>query len=109
LSPWFTAERRDDGVVVMSGELDASSVAALEAFLGRTSPLRLDLSQISFIDSTALHVLVRHQQRLGPDFAIVETSDVVRRLFHLTGLTTTLVPTEPPDSDAVPPEPSSGV
>jgi anti-sigma B factor antagonist len=55
--------------------------------------LVIDLSEVSFLDSTALSVLVGALRRLRPfggAIAIVSAEPDVRRLFEITGLETTL-------------------
>lgn len=58
-------ESRMDGSVRLSltGKLDVATTPALEArltgFRARKSPVRLDLSNLDFIDSTGLHMLIR--------------------------------------------------
>jgi anti-sigma B factor antagonist len=58
-------ERREDGRVRLSllGELDLASVPALDSCLRslreQNQPVRLDLSQLDFIDSTGIHLLYR--------------------------------------------------
>jgi anti-anti-sigma factor len=63
--PFEIQESTEDGCVRLSvtGELDLLSAPVLEDRLARfrafKSPVRLDLSQLEFIDSTGLHMLVR--------------------------------------------------
>jgi anti-anti-sigma factor len=58
-------ESQVDGYVrlTLTGELDLLATPVLEDRLSRLrafkSPVRLDLSQLEFIDSTGLHLLVR--------------------------------------------------
>ncbi len=79
-------------VLRLKGELDVSSSAALEDELQRVngaSVIVLDLSELAFIDSTGLGVLVKTHQRMreeGDQLAVVEGSGQVKRLLELTGL-----------------------
>ncbi len=79
-------------MLALKGELDVSSSAALEEELQRVngaSVIVLDLTDLEFIDSTGLGVLVKTHQRLreeGDQLAIVEGSGQVKRLLELTGL-----------------------
>jgi anti-anti-sigma factor len=64
--PSFEIRESQDGVrtrLSLSGDLDMQSVPELEHRLARLraarTPVRLDLSKLSFIDSTGLHLLVR--------------------------------------------------
>jgi len=79
-------------VLLLSGELDLSSAAALEDELQRVGDLSLvivDLTGLAFIDSTGLGVLVRAHQRMhehGNLLALVQGEGQVSRLLQLTGL-----------------------
>ena len=78
----------------LSGELDASSVSVLEhaaehQFEMGVSALTLDLSELMFIDSTGLAVVVlvsRLCERDGRPLEIVPGPRSVQRLFEITGL-----------------------
>jgi anti-sigma B factor antagonist len=85
------------GVVVVRGEIHVSSAPELSARLaaaldrGITS-LVLDLSQVEFIDSTGLSVLLNVLRRLtqrGGSLALVCTNPTVLRLFEITRLEST--------------------
>ncbi|HET9074085.1 MAG TPA: STAS domain-containing protein [Solirubrobacteraceae bacterium] len=95
MEPHFQVEvSREDrrAILRLRGELDVSSSPALEDELSRVSGLPvivLDLSDLEFIDSTGLGVLVKSHQRVrdeGGRLAIVEGGGQVRRLLELTGL-----------------------
>ncbi len=89
-------ESRIDGSVRLSltGKLDIASTPTLEDRLtglrARKSPVRLDLSNLDFIDSTGLHMLIRMvgdarikhwQLRIDP--AVAPQVMSVFRLVHL--------------------------
>lgn len=85
------------GVVAVQGEIHVSSAPELSGRLadaldrGVTS-LVLDLSQVEFIDSTGLSVLLNVLRRLtqrGGALVIVCTNPTVLRLFEITRLETT--------------------
>jgi len=86
---------RDDRVV-LSGELDASTCIILDDWLDQydnVGPLVLDMSEVSFIDSSGLRVLVAQQQestKHGNVFEVVDASRAALRLFQVTGLTEVL-------------------
>ena len=80
--------------VVPIGELDLVSVNVLDRALcelleaGFTC-LVLDLSRLTFIDSTGIHLVLRYQQRLEPDdrqFSLIPGPPQVQRVLELTGL-----------------------
>lgn len=91
----FLVEARHEGrarVLKLSGELDVASSGALEQSVDEVSDydrLVIDLSDLEFIDSTGLSVLVAaHQQAVaaGREFCVVQGSGQVQRLLALAGL-----------------------
>jgi anti-sigma B factor antagonist len=84
---------RDTSVVAVEGELDLSTAPRLKWMLidslaaGR-SQLVLDLSRTSFMDSTALGVLVGVRRKLGATdrLAIVCTQADVLKIFEYAGM-----------------------
>jgi anti-sigma B factor antagonist len=79
-------------VIVVSGELDVASSQELERELARVSDAALiviDLSPVTFIDSTGLGIVISAHQRameLGHRLAVVRGGGQVDRLLSLTGL-----------------------
>ena len=81
-------------LVSVSGELDLSTSECLEARIEEagavgTGAVVVDLSETSFIDSTALSVLVRETKRLegrGHVLAVVTNDPRTRRVVEVTGL-----------------------
>ena len=88
------AERGDETVIAFTGDLDVSTRRpardTLQAALGEgTGPLVLDLTDIEFLDSTGLTVLVNtanEAKRLGRPFTIVVPDGQARRTLELSGL-----------------------
>jgi anti-anti-sigma factor len=88
--------RREDRatVVAVTGELDLASSPALDQELERVSRsdtelLILDLSELEFMDSTGLSVLIKANQRAqdaGKRFGVLKGSPQVQRLLSLTGV-----------------------
>ena len=72
-------------VVHVAGELDLASVADLEAALLRGRPatrLVLDLSECSFLDSSAIHVILAEAERrrgVGGAMVVVAPNAAIRR------------------------------
>jgi anti-anti-sigma factor len=94
LSVDSTSERGRDRLVV-SGELDAFSAPDLKSVVGAASSaeVALDLSAVTFIDSSGLAMIVESHQRLaaeGRRLVITRRSDIVQRLFDLTGVASRL-------------------
>jgi anti-anti-sigma factor len=84
--------RGDHALVRLSGELDLSGVERLEGELERLSDeshLVLDLTRLSFIDSSGLRALLAawgRSQQDGHSLTIVRGPDDVHRIFELTGM-----------------------
>ena len=88
-----TAEALEDARLVRAtGEIDVSSVDTLrrelDAARGEAATVLLDMSRVTFIDSTGLHLLLEtSRDSAGSDwgFVIVRPSGVVQRLLQVTG------------------------
>ena len=85
--------REQQGVVRVRGELDVATAASLEKLLlrprKRGEVVQLDLTELGFMDSTGLRVLLRAQQaaeRGGWEVVLTGASAPVRRLFELSGV-----------------------
>ncbi|HWJ51123.1 MAG TPA: STAS domain-containing protein [Solirubrobacteraceae bacterium] len=96
LVPFSIAQRDVDkrcSVIAIEGELDLATAPRLKWMLvdalatGRAG-LVVDLSRASFMDSTALGVLVGVNRSLDPDarLAIVCDGDAVSKIFELSGM-----------------------
>lgn len=79
-------------MLTLHGELDVSSSPVLEDEFHRVEGpglLVVDLTQLEFLDSTGLGVLVKHHQHrrdAGSRLVLIEGGGQVRRLLELTGL-----------------------
>jgi len=81
-------------LIEVVGEVDAATVAQLSAYIEREHPdaglpLVLDLSGVSFMDSSGLHVLVQQHQRQeehGAGLYLAAPHARVRRILELTGV-----------------------
>jgi len=91
--------------LLLSGELDLAVVAELEATIRGlcgegVSGIELDLSQLTFMDSSGLRVVLGAQALCaehGYDFLVIPGGGQVQRLLELTGTTDIL-----PLADAAP-------
>lgn len=89
----------DSTTVYATGEVDYGTASRLRSVLvelvhGRERNVILDLSQVTFIDSTALSVLVQAKQRFdsaGQNLVVVGTQPRVSRVLELAGLNDYLV------------------
>jgi anti-sigma B factor antagonist len=84
----------DVGVVVLEGEIDIYSAPEFKEVLvngieGGARRMIVDLTMVTFIDSTALGVLVSGAKRVRPrngNLDIVCTDENIIRIFEITGL-----------------------
>ena len=94
----FRIEEQVDGVppvIAVSGEIDVATAPQLRECLHRViaqgeSTIVLDLLEVTFLDSTALGVLVGGLKRcreLGGDLHIVVADPRIVKIFEITGLT----------------------
>jgi anti-sigma B factor antagonist len=80
--------------VVLTGELDLSTIDRLEQELARVegdgpAVVALDLSRLTFLDSSGLRVIVGADQRARREnrrFVVVRGPDTVQRVFSITRL-----------------------
>jgi anti-sigma B factor antagonist len=89
-------ERRDHGVPVVevTGEIDVATAPqlreSLHEVIARGNPtLVLDLLAVTFLDSTALGVLVGALKRcreLGGELSLILTDARIMKIFEITGL-----------------------
>ncbi|MDX6222204.1 MAG: anti-sigma factor antagonist [Frankiales bacterium] len=89
-----TAQHGPFTVVCVAGEIDIATVPdlrdALETALHQNDPrVILDLTGVSFCDSSGLALLVATRRRLpdGAPLRLVGAQPMVARVFQLTGLT----------------------
>jgi len=94
-----TGEREGVPLIVASGEVDLATSPELREALAQMShgqhrTVVLDLSGVSFLDSTGLSVLVAFHKRfreLGGELRIVVTDRRVTKVMELVGLDDVLV------------------
>lgn len=87
------AERDGSLVLTVRGEIDITTAPLLEEELGRAAAtdavgILVDLDQVSFMDSTGLHVLIKYAAssgQTGQRFHLTRGSAQVRRLFEISG------------------------
>jgi anti-anti-sigma factor len=90
----LTIDGDDDGRLVLTGEIDADSAPRLErAILDRfeqgSTSVRLDLSGVTFMDSSGLRVVIATTEAArgrGGDLVLAEPTSAVRRLIEVSGL-----------------------
>jgi anti-sigma B factor antagonist len=82
---------RERMVVVPRGELDVATVGQLAAEIddlaGRGfDAIALDLREISFMDSSGVHLLLEHTARADAPVTVIGGSEAVRRVIDLCGV-----------------------
>lgn len=91
----LTIEHQGPGAtVIVGGDLEFGTAATLRTALidlaqRGCSPLVVDLSQLDFIDSTGLSLLVQAKQRIesqGHQFVLRSPTDRVQRVLEISGL-----------------------
>jgi anti-anti-sigma factor len=92
-----------DGVLHLSGELDAACAVALAASLDQAVSVSvhvvLELSGVTFIDSTALRTLLDTWRRIAPLGGTMTTRNPppkIARLFDITGTNRIITLAAPP-------------
>ncbi len=94
-TPTFSArvEEGPDGVVIVArGELDILGAPRLAEVMPRegTTPVRIDLADVEFMDSTGLRALLEARTAAaaaGRPFALARPSAAVSRVLELVDLT----------------------
>ena len=89
-----SAERQEArSIVRLKGELDIASVPQVESVLRRAEddakPLVIDLSELQFIDSSGLRLVLGAEaraQEAGVSLTIVHGPEPVRRVFRIAHL-----------------------
>ena len=90
--PVVSVERAGDAVVVkLAGDLDLYNTEQVRAALASAadgSPERLvvDVSEVDFVDSTALGALIDAHRRLQYGLRVAAPQDAVRRALQVSGL-----------------------
>jgi anti-anti-sigma factor len=98
-----TAEQLEDAILVRAtGEIDMSTIdvlrRALDTARAEAATALLDLSGVTFIDSTGLHLLLdaSHSSAVSDwDFFIVRPSRAVQRLIDVSGTADLIMVTDP--------------
>ena len=89
-----TRQQGDKSILSATGEVDVFTAPTLDEAISaelaeQRSRLVVDLSGVSFLDSTGLGVLVKGlkgARDAGGSLDLVVTSDRIRRIFDITGL-----------------------
>ncbi len=86
--PMFEVHEQGDDTLRLVGELDAATAPQLQRrFEEHGGVTRLDLRDVTFIDSSGLRALLLAARANGADdLTLLEPSAQVRRLLEMTGL-----------------------
>jgi anti-anti-sigma factor len=85
----FTVRTGPSGALVLSGELDLATVQELQGKIDEImvpgQPIVLDLADLTFLDSSAMHCLVRTFEATGRPVVLQNASRALRRILgHMT-------------------------
>lgn len=88
-----TSAAGDHTLISVSGEVDAASADSLRSTVfdvieGGQANVKIDMSDVSFIDSSGLRVLIagyKAAESAGGGLSVAEPSEAVRRLLEITG------------------------
>ena len=87
-------EKQSEGIkdtVLLSGRLDTTTAPELEAFMEKelkdTQELVSDLTDLEYISSAGLRVLLKVQKYMNKkgDFKLTHVSEVIEEIFEITG------------------------
>ena len=87
-------EKKSEGTkdtVLLSGILDTTTAPELEAFMEKklkdTQELVFDLTDLEYISSAGLRVLLKVQKYMNKkgDFKLTHVSEVIEEIFEITG------------------------
>jgi anti-sigma B factor antagonist len=88
--PILRLSERPSGVVALSGEVDVATAPLLEERLaGREGAIRLDMRDVTFLDSSGVRALLhlyQHCEGNGCTFQVEACSPQVERVLHIVGL-----------------------
>ena len=101
---WVTTQRSDGTVTVrVHGEFDvALSQPLVEGLAGDEADVEIDLSAVTFMDSTAIRLLLSTRSEVlaaGRSWTITATSPVAYDLLSVTGLVERIGAPTPPGGD----------
>lgn len=87
-------EKQSEGIkdtVLLSGRLDTTTAPELETFMEKelkdTQELVFDLTDLEYISSAGLRVLLKVQKYMNKkgDFKLTHVSEVIEEIFEITG------------------------
>ena len=87
-------EKKSEGIkdtVLLSGRLDTTTAPELEVFMEKelkdTQELVFDLTDLEYISSAGLRVLLKVQKYMNKkgDFKLTHVSEVIEEIFEITG------------------------
>ena len=87
-------EKQSEGIkdtVLLSGRLDTTTAPELEVFMEKelkdTQELVFDLTDLEYISSAGLRVLLKVQKYMNKkgDFKLTHVSEVIEEIFEITG------------------------
>ena len=111
MSHFFLEREGEQGEqrLIVEGELDLAGAPRIDEWTDRViesgaKHLVLDLSQTTFIDSTAIRAVLRGHEKaheVGSSFVVIAENTSVLRVFEITGLDKHLAIKRPPPHPAI--------
>jgi anti-anti-sigma factor len=88
---WAVGERPNGRIVAVAGEFDLAAeqpwLNDMNRLFGEAeSPVGIDLSGVSFMDSSGVRALIVLRKRYGDRFVVEAVSDPVQQLLEMTGV-----------------------
>ena len=88
---------KNEGIlnVSLAGRLDTTTAPELESFfgenLGKTTSLTIDCTELAYVSSAGLRVLLAAQKRMKGAMKLQNVCELVMEVFEMTGFTDILV------------------
>ena len=100
MSPHFSRSVTNVGdshIVALRGELDVATAEGLFDWLTEVSgsTVVVDLSELTFMDSSGISVMIQAKNAFGDSFVITRPRPNIRRVFEITGLSDWLTDWDP--------------
>jgi anti-sigma B factor antagonist len=92
IGPTFRMSSQPTSTVVLEGDLDLAAIKtfkrAMRPAIQHGGPVTIDASQLMFMDSTGIRLLIDAADRLKPNGCLIihGLNDRIRRVIELTGI-----------------------
>ena len=90
MGPSFYVQVGPSGTLLLRGDLDLNTVQDLQDKIDKIiapgTPVILDLAQVSFLDSSAIHCFLKTWHASGHPVVLLNTSPTARRILDIATL-----------------------